>query len=112
MKTQVNHNSIEVYHSEIKGDKESSQDKLIYLALLQIGKPATMRMIQRHLKDRRIELEVNVMSRSMANLKEGKGEFKIYWVVDGECEVTKRKAGFFSTENPAKVNKYNQVTLF
>lgn len=112
MKTQVNHNSIEAYHSEIKGEKESSQDKIIFLALLQIGKSATMRMIQKHLKDRRIDLEVNVMSRSMANLKSGKGEFKIYWVMDGECEVTKRKSGFFSTENPAKINKHNQVMLF
>lgn len=100
MKTKVTETSINVYHSEINGQTEDTQEKIIYLAMLQYGRPMTCRMVQRYLKERGFEYEVNVMSRSMSNLKSGKGEYKIYFVVDRACEVTERIAGYFSTVEP------------
>jgi len=108
----VNQNSVNTYHSEVKGDKEDSQDKIIYLAMLQYGKPMTMRMVQKYLKQRGFDFEVNVMSRSMSNLKSDKGEFQIYFVADQKCEVTKRTAGYFSTDKPKPVfNAGQQLTI-
>lgn len=100
MKINQQSTSIECYHNEIKGETEKSQDKIVYLALLAMGKPASMRMIQKHLKDNRIELEVNIMSRAMFGLKKGKNGLKIFFVEDRLCEVNNRTVQFFSTEKP------------
>jgi hypothetical protein len=100
MKINQANTSVDIYHSEIKGETEKSQDKIVYLALLAMGKPASMRMIQKHLKDNRIELEVNIMSRAMFGLKKGKNGLQIYFVGDRGCEVNKRMVKFFSTDKP------------
>lgn len=89
--------SIQVYHSEIKGEKENSQDALILSAFVAFGRPATARMIQNYLKSIDYNLEINVMSRSVNNLHK-ETEFKkakIIFMYDGKCEVTGRQAKFY-----------------
>lgn len=104
--------SIEVYHGEIKGKKENSQDKTILLAFNHIGQPATYRMIQALLKSMGIDWEVNVISRSINNLKGGVKQNKpilIEWVMDDQCPITKRKSQFYQ---PIGIRNNNQLGLF
>jgi hypothetical protein len=64
-----------VYNSEIKGSKENGQDSIVHSAYVAIGKPASVKMIQRYLAKIEIYLDINVVSRSVNNLhdpKEGK----------------------------------------
>jgi hypothetical protein len=97
MKTNVASTSIEVYHTEIKY-RENSQDRSILVAFSRIGKPATYRMVQAFLNGIGIDWEVNVISRSINNLKgsvEKKRPVRIVWVKDDKCPVTGRKAQFY-----------------
>jgi uncharacterized protein (DUF4213/DUF364 family) len=58
--------SIAVYHMEIKGEREDSQDKIILDAMIRIGRAAAMREIQ----EETIPLmEINAVSRSLNNLR-------------------------------------------
>lgn len=53
-----------VYNKEIKGKKEDSQDSIILKAMSKIGRACTMREIQEL-----TGLEINVVSRSLNNLR-------------------------------------------
>ncbi len=88
--------SIAVYHNEIKGSKENGQDSIILSAFVAFGKPATVRMIQAYLRIIGIDLEINVMSRSVNNLHSGKKrEARIVLVLEDKCEVTGRTAQYY-----------------
>jgi hypothetical protein len=59
-----------VYHTEIKGYKENSQDQIILKAMIRIGRASTMREIQEATRfEGEKELEINVVSRSLNNLR-------------------------------------------
>jgi hypothetical protein len=88
MKTNVSASSLESYHNEIKGGKENSQDSIILSAFVAIGKPASARMIQKYLKGIGINIDINVVSRSVNNLHSKSKKIIFFEVL--KCEVTGR----------------------
>jgi hypothetical protein len=82
----VNPNSSKVYHEEIKGAKENSQDKVI-LKAIRTCQPCTYRMIQKV-----TNMEVNVLSRSLNNCKK-KEWIEVYF--SANCPITGRKASHY-----------------
>jgi hypothetical protein len=90
--------SIAVYHNEIKGEKEDSQDSIILSAFVAINKPASARMVQKYLKDIGISLDINVVSRSVNNLHSPKDkEARIILFGACKCEVTGRTVNHYES---------------
>lgn len=84
----VSPNSKEVYHNEIKGTKEETQDEQIlrYVAELQ---PCTAIQIERAYP----QFRINVITRSLYNLREKKGLIEVAF--SDKCKVTNRKAAHY-----------------
>jgi hypothetical protein len=97
------------YHSEIKGEKENSQDNIIHSAYVALGKPASVKMIQEYLRGIEINLDINVVSRSVNNLHSPKkGKAKIVFVGARSCGVTGRTVNFY--ESILKLG--SQISIF
>lgn len=102
----VSPTSVINYHNEIKGKKENSQDSLILSAFVAIGKPATVRMIQRYLRGINIEMETSSIARSTNNLHTAENP-KIVFFNAEKCDVTGRTANYYES-----ILKLKQGELF
>lgn len=60
----VSSTSKEVFHNEIKGNKDNSQNKEVFAVIKSFGRACTMREIQE-----KSGLEINVVSRTLNNLR-------------------------------------------
>jgi len=76
--------SLEAYYNEIKDKKEVSQDKKILQAVKEI-QPCTCKQLEL-----KTGLPINVVSRSVFNLKNKSKEIEMYF--EAKCKVTGRKA--------------------
>lgn len=84
--------SINVYHEEIKGRKENSQDKIVLQTIQKLG-TCTGRQIQES-----TGLEINVISRSLNNLWTGKRNNNVPLIEKyfaAKCPLTGRKVFHF-----------------
>jgi hypothetical protein len=86
--TNVSPNSIKVYHEEIKGDKENSQD-LIIIKALKANQPCTAVALERVLP----QFKINVITRSLYNLRVIKNKIEIDF--SDKCKITGRKAAHY-----------------
>jgi hypothetical protein len=84
----VSPTSAKVYHDEIKGEKEESQDHVIYKAMQKFCNPVTARQIQKV-----TGLEINVVSRSVNNLCKKKEMIELYFTA--KCPITGRKVAHY-----------------
>lgn len=84
----VSPNSKEVYHNEIKGDKEESQDDII-LNLLAKHQPCTAVQIEKVYP----KFKINVITRALYNLREKKKLIEVYY--SAKCKITNRKAAHY-----------------
>lgn len=81
-------NSIHVYHNEIKGTKENTQNELVLSKIKELCKPATARMLQPV-----TGLEINSLSRTLNNLCHKQKVIEIMF--SANCPVTGRKAAHY-----------------
>jgi hypothetical protein len=102
MTKNVSVNSIEIYHSEIKGDKEDNQDQVILKALLK-NQPCTAVQLEKVLPQP--QYKINVITRSLYNLREKKKLIEVAYT--DKCNITKRKAAHYRVIPTA-----NQTSLF
>lgn len=96
----VSTNSIEIYNSEIKGSKEENQDEVILKALLK-EQPCTAVQLEKVLP----QFKINVITRSLYNLREKKKLIEVYFTA--KCKITNRKAAHYRVIPTA-----NQTKLF
>lgn len=86
----VSPNSKEVYINEIKGDlKENGQDEII-LNLLAKHQPCTAIHLESVCPQK---LKINVITRSLYNLRETKKIIDVYF--SAKCKITNRKAAYY-----------------
>lgn len=83
MKTNVAETSIEVYHSDIKGVHEETENRKVLLAI-SLLEPCTGRQISKH-----TGIENSAVARSLYNLKEEK-LIQVYF--SAKCRITNKKA--------------------
>jgi transposase-like protein len=88
----VSPNSSRVYHEEIKGATEESQDDIIHKAIKKLCNPSSMRQIQRV-----TGLEINVVSRSLNNLCQKKQIIEM--VENLHCAITGRKVNHYKVKS-------------
>jgi DNA-binding MarR family transcriptional regulator len=84
----VDPNSVKVYHEEIKGEKENSQDQIIVTAVKKFCNAVSMRQIQKV-----TGLEINVVSRAVNSCKKKKLIEKCF---DAECVITGRRVSHYT----------------
>lgn len=85
----INPNSAKVYHEEIKGEKEESQDEVVRKAVA-MCQPCTYRQLQQV-----TGYEVNVLSRSLNNCKK-KEWIEVYF--SAKCPISGRKASHYKVK--------------
>jgi predicted ArsR family transcriptional regulator len=83
MKTRVADTSIEVYHSEIKGAHEETENKKVLAAISEM-EPCTGRQISE-----KTGIENSAVARSLNNLKNRK-RIEVYF--SANCKITGRRA--------------------
>lgn len=92
--------SAKVYKEEIKGAKEDSQAEIVYKAIVRIGRACTMREVQEYTK-----FEINVVSRSLNNLK--KADKIDYFDADANTKGKVRRVHHYMIKEIGK-----QISLF
>lgn len=98
----VSQTSGKVYHEEIKGVKEDSQAEIVFKAIVRIGRACTMREI----KDK-CGLEINVVSRSLNNLRVKENRIEYF---DADATVngkTRRVHHYMVKSKPGKQAEIN-----
>lgn len=103
MKTNVNSNSIEVYHEVVKDKLEVTQDEIV-LNILSKGNPATGRMLSEKTK-----IVPGQISRVIKSLRE---DNKILFAYKAPCKVSNKRADYWYFPKPIVNPITNQINLF